>query len=215
VALVAAALVTVGLAAPVSVRSASAEPVATTSVPLMFVLDGSGSMATADAPGPRIDAAKKAIAQVVGALPPTARIGVMVYGTSTGSADSEKALGCADIKTLVPLGPNRRGRMAQALVGVTARGYTPIGRALRAAAAGLPAAAAASIVLVSDGIDTCAPPPPCSVAADLKAAHPDLTIHDRVPRRRRRPHGTRLHRTGRRRDLSRRFERVRTGSGAG
>src|SRR5699024_3726989 len=32
-------------------------------------------------------------------------------------------------------------------------------------------------ILVSDGIDTCAPPPPCEVAAELNDAGVDLTLH--------------------------------------
>lgn len=46
------------------------------STPVMVVLDASGSMKQADAPGPRIDAAKKAITDLVAALPGTARVGL-------------------------------------------------------------------------------------------------------------------------------------------
>ena len=33
------------------------------------------------------------------------------------------------------------------------------------------------MVLVSDGIETCAPPPVCDIAYELKREHPNLLIH--------------------------------------
>lgn len=45
--------------------------------------------------------------------------------------------------------------------------YTPIGNALQAAADSLPNEGNRSIILVSDGEDTCAPPEPREVARDL------------------------------------------------
>ena len=58
-----------------------------------------------------------------------------------------------------------------------AAGYTPIGNALRAAADALPKEGPRSIVLVSDGEDTCAPPAPCDVAKELEQQGVDLTVH--------------------------------------
>lgn len=55
------------------------------SVPVMVVLDASGSMMQNDAPGLRIDAAKAAVKNLIGAVPDSSRTGPMVYGTGTGS----------------------------------------------------------------------------------------------------------------------------------
>jgi Ca-activated chloride channel homolog len=145
--------------------------------PVMVVLDASGSMNAADAPGPRIDAARKAVSALVGALPADARVGLTAYGTGTGSSDGEKAAGCRDVRQLLPVGPLRPGELTRAVAGLRASGYTPIGRALRQAAAALPATGPRSIVLVSDGEDTCAPPAPCQVAEQLKAAGAELVVH--------------------------------------
>ena len=60
---------------------------------------------------------------------------------------------------------------------MTASGYTPIGAALKAAAAQLPTDGPRNIVLVSDGEDTCAPPDPCEVAKEIHSATSDLAIH--------------------------------------
>ena len=51
-------------------------PVVVHAVPTVLVLDGSGSMNTDDAPGPRIDAAKAAAHNLIKALPEDARIGL-------------------------------------------------------------------------------------------------------------------------------------------
>ena len=146
-------------------------------VPVMIVLDASGSMNQADAPGPRIDAAKAAATDLLGTLPADAQVGLMVYGTGTGSTDGEKAAGCQDVKTLAPVAPLNAATLATQIQGISASGYTPIGNALTAAADALPNEGPRSIVLVSDGEDTCAPPAPCDVARDLHGQGIDLTVH--------------------------------------
>jgi Ca-activated chloride channel family protein len=143
----------------------------------MVVLDASGSMKQADAPGPRIDVAKRAVTGLVAALPPDARVGLTVYGTSTGSGAADKAAGCRDIKQLIPVQAVDKAAFGTAVAGIRASGYTPIGRSLQAAARALPAEGPRSVVLVSDGEDTCAPPAPCDVAKQLKAAGTDLVVH--------------------------------------
>lgn len=169
----AAALVVAVLGTPASAFAQAEDE----STPVMVVLDASGSMKQADAPGPRIDAAKKAVGALVDALPDDARVGLTVYGTGTGSSDAERAAGCKDIRRLVPVSPVDRAAFGTAVAGIKASGYTPIGQSLRAAAAALPAEGGRSIVLVSDGEDTCAPPEPCQVAKELKAAGVDLVVH--------------------------------------
>lgn len=158
--------------------STPAAPVATVPLPLnptVIVLDASGSMKEQDAPGPRIDAAKAAVRTLVEGLPDGAPVGLIVYGTSTDGSDAAKAAGCQDVKTLVPVGPVDKAAFDGAVNGVVASGYTPIGGALRAAAAQLPASGDRNIVVVSDGEDTCAPPEPCDVAKEV--AGDGLAIH--------------------------------------
>jgi len=152
-------------------------PTTAPTVPVMLVLDASGSMNQADAPGPRIDAAKNAVTQLIDGLPADTQVGLQVYGTGTGSTDAEKEAGCTDIKTLAPVGPLDAGALKGQVGSVVAAGYTPIGNALQAAAAGLPNEGPRSIVLVSDGEDTCAPPTPCDVAKELEQQGIDLTVH--------------------------------------
>lgn len=129
-----------------------------------------------DAPGPRIDAAKNAIHTLVSGLPDDAALGLIAYGTATGSSDAEKVAGCRDIKTVVPLGPLDRNAFAAGIDGLSASGYTPIMAALQQAAAALPADGERTIILVSDGEDTCSTEPPCE-STQAMPHDPDLTIH--------------------------------------
>ncbi len=141
----------------------------------MIVLDASGSMNNKDASGTRIDAAKRAVDTVVDALPDGTSLGMIVYGTSTDGSDAAKAAGCQDSRTIVPMGPLDRRAFAAAVHGVVASGYTPIGSALRTAVAQLPQTGPRTVIVVSDGIDTCAPPDACAVATEI--ADPGLAVH--------------------------------------
>lgn len=146
--------------------------------PTMLVLDASGSMAAADPHGgTKMDAAKRATGTFVDSVPADAPVGLAVYGTKTGSSDAEKAAGCADVTVLRGPDPVDRAAIKGAVNGLAPRGYTPIGKALQVAADALPDEGPRSIVLVSDGIDTCSPPDPCEVAKDLSSDGVDLVVH--------------------------------------
>ena len=148
-----------------------------TPAPVVFIVDASGSM-TRDAGGrTRMTVAQEATRAAIAALPAGTPTGLLVFGTGTGNDDSERAAGCQDVTTLSPLRPVDPAALGAAVDGIRASGFTPIGPALRTAAEMLPADRAASIVLVSDGVDTCAPPSSCEIAAQLHRASPLLSIH--------------------------------------
>ncbi|MEU0544971.1 VWA domain-containing protein [Nocardia sp. NPDC005978] len=159
---------------PVGVGPASAEAA---SNPLMVVVDSSGSMAETDTGGTRLDSAKRALGAFVDRLPAGARVGLGAYGTGTGSGPDDQAAGCRDYRQLVAVGEGDADGLRSAIDGLQPRGYTPIGYALRQAAAALPAGGERGIVLVSDGEDTCAPPEPCAVAKELAGQGIGLRVH--------------------------------------
>src|SRR5688500_1655098 len=134
--------------------------------PVMVVLDSSGSMTARDVggSGTRMDAAKRAVSSMVDGLPPQAPVGLAIYGAGTGSSGAEKAAGCKDVRVVQPVKAVDKPALKGAVAATKASGYTPIGHSLRVAAARLPKEGQRSIVLVSDGEDTCAPPQPCEVA---------------------------------------------------
>ncbi|TWD80865.1 Ca-activated chloride channel family protein [Kribbella amoyensis] len=147
--------------------------------PVMVVLDSSGSMTARDVggKGTRMDAAKRAVGSMVDGLPAQAQVGLAIYGAGTGSSGAEKAAGCRDVRVVRPVTTVDKAALKRAVSATKASGYTPIGQALRTAAAQLPKEGQRSIVLVSDGEDTCAPPQPCEVAKELSKQGVDLHVH--------------------------------------
>ncbi|MGW1740842.1 vWA domain-containing protein [Nocardia sp. NPDC001965] len=146
--------------------------------PTMLVLDASGSMAAPDpGGGTKMDAAKNAVRSFVTAAPAAAKVGLTVYGTATGSSDAEKDAGCRDVQVLHAADTIDKPALIGAADRIAPSGYTPIGTSLRAAAAALPQEGPRSIVLVSDGLDTCAPPDPCEVARELSVQGAEIVVH--------------------------------------
>ncbi|MFE0764632.1 vWA domain-containing protein [Streptomyces smyrnaeus] len=142
---------------------------------LEIVLDSSGSMAERDDSGrTRMQSARKAVGTLVDSLPDAYPTGLRVYG-------ADKTDSCTDTRLAEPVGPLERERIKKAVAKVRPRGETPIGHSLRKAAADLPEApengfGRRTIVLVSDGEDTCGTPKPCEVAEELSRDGLDLRI---------------------------------------
>lgn len=142
---------------------------------LLLIMDASGSMNETDDNGVRlIDGAKQALNGVVDALPEGTPVGLRVYGHRVPNTD--RARGCEDTELIQPVEPLDPAAMKQTIASFEARGFTPIGYSLQQAANDLPPEGPRTIVLVSDGEDTCAPPPPCEVARDLVAQGIDVKI---------------------------------------
>ena len=143
-----------------------------------LIMDASDSMMAQDVDGgTRLDAAKQAANQLVDSLPETAVMGMLVYGASESNAPDNRERGCQDIDVLAPVERIDKEELKGEIDALEAQGYTPMGNALRAAADELVSEGERSIILVSDGIDTCAPPPVCEVAEELAGDGFDLAIH--------------------------------------
>jgi Ca-activated chloride channel family protein len=142
---------------------------------VLIVMDASKSMGKPAGDGrSRLAVAKAALRTLVDGLPPDARVGLRLYGHRVAGAG--RAAGCRDTELVAPVGPLSRSTLKARIDSYRAVGSTPIGRAVRAAAADLPATGPTSIVLVSDGGDNCAPPDPCAVAGEVAAAGTDVSI---------------------------------------
>ena len=158
--------------------SDSTNPSSSTMAPTMVVFDSSGSMITNDAGGQtRIDAAKEAARTFITEAGDDAPLGLVTYGGNTGEAPEDEAAGCQDITVVTPPEAGNSDKMISHMDGLQPRGFTPIGETLRKAAAELPKEGQRSIILVSDGVATCTPPPVCDVAKELKEQGIDLVIN--------------------------------------
>lgn len=142
-----------------------------------IIMDASSSMLEPDEDGTRLDVAKRATDQLIDSLPETAQVGMLAYGAGESDAPENRDKGCQDIRTLAPVGRVDKAKLKADVAGLEAKGYTPIGNSLRAAAEELGPDGQRSIVLVSDGIDTCAPPDPCEVAKELAKDGIGLAVH--------------------------------------
>ncbi|WP_018298015.1 hypothetical protein [Corynebacterium lubricantis] len=124
----------------------------------------------------RSDAAKAATSTYIDELSNTVDLGLVTYGGNTGDSSDEYEAGCQDVTLVRGPEAGTPAELTDHIDELELRGFTPIGLSLTTAADALPAEGG-TIVLVSDGLDTCAPPPVCEVAADLYNEGVDLVIN--------------------------------------
>ncbi|MGN6574297.1 MAG: vWA domain-containing protein [Nocardioides sp.] len=137
-----------------------------------LVLDASGSMKEPHGDGrTRFRAAVDALREVVGALPGGMQVGLRIYGSKIDDGPGS----CQDSELVVPVGPLDKGALRNALGKARPLGNTPIAYSLREAAKDLPSEGSRTIVLVSDGEESCGGDP-CQVARDLSKQGLDLHV---------------------------------------
>lgn len=143
---------------------------------IAFIFDASGSMMAAMEGRTRLAVAQDAFSGMIEALPPEANTSLWVYGHRLSQDDP--AASCQDIEEVIPLAPLDKGQFEAAVRGIHAIGYTPITTSLQLAAQTLVGQPNArnTIVLVSDGEETCGGSP-CLMAQALKQANIDLTVN--------------------------------------
>ncbi|WP_201614600.1 vWA domain-containing protein [Gulosibacter hominis] len=143
-----------------------------------LVMDSSGSMAEPTGGGKtRIDAAKDALNSLVDTAPEDTQLGLRVYGSSATAEGSEES--CRDSKLVVPIGTGNRDALRKEIDKYTPVGWTPISYALEQAGEDIGSPGENeehTIVLVSDGEETCVPDP-CPVADKLAAKGINLKIN--------------------------------------
>lgn len=136
----------------------------------IIVLDGSGSMWGQIEGRPKLDIAREALAGVLQGVDPAAELGLMAYG------HREKG-SCGDIEVIVPPGPGTAAAITEAAAGMKFLGKTPLTEAVRRAAVELRATEAkATVILITDGIETC-DADPCALGRELEASGVDFTAH--------------------------------------
>ncbi len=137
---------------------------------LLFILDASGSMWGQIDGTAKIVTAKEVLIARINDLPERANVGLMVFGHR-----AEKD--CQDIEMVIPLGPKGAARAKARIGPIKPRGKTPISRSIRRAVAKIKAAEGdRTIILVSDGKETCEGDP-SDVVAELKRAGINFRVH--------------------------------------
>ena len=137
---------------------------------VILVLDASGSMWGQIDGKPKMQIAKEVVAKVVGGWKPADELGLVAYGHRKKGA-------CDDIEVLAEPGTLDAASFLDKVNGLSPKGKTPMTQAVRQAAEALKyTEKQATVILVSDGIETC-DPNPCAVAEELEKLGVALTVH--------------------------------------
>ena len=161
-------LVTAGLIALTSALAPAA--LAQERPSTILVLDASGSMWGQIDGINKITIARDVVGDIVSDFPADQNLGFVTYGHRERGQ-------CADIETLVEPAPGTAAEIAGIVEGLNPRGMTPMTDAVVTAAQALRhTEQAATVILVSDGIETCNPDP-CAAARALEEAGVDFTAH--------------------------------------
>jgi len=136
----------------------------------MLILDGSGSMWQQIGGKTKIAIAREVVATVVQDWPSTDQLGLMSYG------HREKGR-CDDIETLLDPAAVNIEAFNRAVGEIAPKGKTPLTAAVEAAAETLKYTEnKASVILISDGEETCGVDP-CAAGGRLEALGIDFTAH--------------------------------------
>lgn len=136
----------------------------------ILVLDGSGSMWGQIDGVSKIEIARGEIAQMLTGWDKNIDLGLMTYGHRTKGD-------CNDIELVVPPQPLNGNAFQGAVNSISPKGKTPLSTAVRLAAEEMRfTEERATVVLLSDGLETCEADP-CALASSLEAQGVDFTAH--------------------------------------
>ena len=147
----------IGAAASFAVTGANA------ATNLLFIVDASNSMWGQIAGTAKIETAKSTLDKLLTEIPVDSNVGLMAYG-------HRQKDDCKDVELMQPVGPIKLAALKKSLDSLTPTGKTPIANALQQSAAAFSEdTTQRSVVLISDGIETC-DPDPCAAARALAGA---------------------------------------------
>lgn len=149
---------------------AAAESTSAGPAPLLLVLDASGSMWGQIQGENKIVIARRVLGDLVDGLADGSEVGVIAYG-------HRREGDCDDIETVVALGPLDKAALKSTVDGLNPKGKTPITKSVQAAFDALSGrSGGATVVLVSDGLETCGGDP-CAAVRAAKGRGIDFRLH--------------------------------------
>ena len=118
----------------------------------------------------KIVIAKEVMSDLIQDLPSDLQVGLMVYG-------HRQKDDCNDVEELFPVADLDRNRLITSIRSIKPKGKTPITHSVSLAAEKMkPFGPGSTIILVSDGEETCGGAP-CKLVAELKAGGIDFVMH--------------------------------------
>ncbi|TIQ22515.1 MAG: VWA domain-containing protein [Mesorhizobium sp.] len=137
---------------------------------VVIVLDASGSMWAQIDGKPKLEIARQSLRTVLQSVPADKEIGFMAYG------HREKG-SCEDIELIVPPQAGSAAAVFAAADSLKFIGKTPLTSAVRQAAEALKYTEdKATVILITDGLETCKGDP-CVLGRELRAAGVDFTVN--------------------------------------
>ena len=153
-----------------SVMPLTAQAENTGSKKAILVMDASGSMWGQIDGTPKITIARNVVREMLADWDKDTELGLIVYG-------HRKKGDCGDIETLIPVTTVNSATFVNTLDKINPKGKTPIGAAVKQAADSLKYTEEnATVILVSDGIETCGMDP-CKLGAELSKKGLDFKTH--------------------------------------
>ena len=141
---------------------------------VLIVFDASSSMEDKIRGETKIHIAKRVLEDVITKADPNINIGLRVYGASNPTGNHY--IDCSDSKLVVLPGINNRRSIISEIYKILPRGFTPITYSLSQAVQDLiPYKGEKSIILISDGLETCEGDP-CQLAQSLFNSRINLKI---------------------------------------
>lgn len=136
---------------------------------ILFILDASGSMAESISGGVKMDLAKQSLKKYAETMPAETNVSLMVYGHKGSNNTKDKAVSCAGIETIYPMGEMNKNVFESAFSGFSPTGWTAIGGSLRKSEEVFIGKEGQNnhVIVISDGIETCNSDP-AGAARNLK-----------------------------------------------
>lgn len=136
----------------------------------IIVLDASGSMWGQIGQKAKIEIARETLSGVLTTLPDDSELGLMVYG-------HRKKGSCTDIELAVPPAKGTAGAISAFANSIKPKGKTPLSASVKQAAEALRYTEdKATVILVTDGLETCEADP-CALGRELEQSGVDFTAH--------------------------------------
>lgn len=136
----------------------------------IIVLDASGSMWGQIDGQPKLEIARQTLRTVLQTIPADLELGLLAYG------HREKG-NCDDIELVVPPAPGAASSITRAADAMKFLGKTPLSASVKQAADALRYTEdKATVILITDGLETCNADP-CAVGTELEQAGVDFTAH--------------------------------------
>jgi hypothetical protein len=139
-----------------------------------IIMDASNSMTGLIGKETKITVARRVLTQIINGLPDTMNVGFRVYGHRYPTDAYQQA--CQDTELLMPIGPVQKAKLVELVNKIQTKGRTPLVLSVLQAIKDFEKLPNGSVVLVTDGIESCNGDIK-SIAPAIKKSGLDLKVH--------------------------------------